>query len=105
LAPSQTLIIGEPSQLKLQAVQKGAAEALVIVSRTPLKKGIKALQSIAQEQNRSDGALEINREPVEVISDLLDDVGTEPDRGITVVPAKEVKARDIATLSISFEVG
>ncbi|MBW4512458.1 MAG: caspase family protein [Scytonematopsis contorta HA4267-MV1] len=105
LAPNQTLVVGEPSQLELQAVQKGAAEALIIVSRAPLKKGIKALQSLAQEQNRSSGALEINREPVEVISDLLDDVGVEPDRGLQVISAKEVKARDVASLSISFEVG
>jgi Caspase domain/Domain of unknown function (DUF4384) len=105
LAPNQTLVVGEPSQLKLQAVQKGAAEALVIASRVPLNKGIRALQSIAQEQNRSDGALEISREPVEVISDLLDDIGAEPDRGLELISAKEVKVRDIATLSISFEVG
>ena len=42
-------------------------------------------------------------EPVEVISDLLDDLTTE--RGITVVEAKEVRTVDIATLSISFDVG
>lgn len=105
LAPNQTLIVGKPDELKLQAVQKGVAEALFIVSRTPLKKGIKALQSLAQEQKQDRGTLDINREPVQVISDLLDDIAA-PDRGGGIsVGAKEVKAADIATLSISFEVG
>jgi hypothetical protein len=45
--------------------------------------------------------LQINREQVEVMSDLLDDLS---ERGVGVF-AREVKAADIATLSMSFEVG
>lgn len=105
VAPNQTLIVGEPKELKLQAIEKGAAEALVIVSRSPLKKAVRTLQSLAQEQNRDSGALEINREPVEVISDLLDDLTSERGGGIDVVADKQVHTADIATLSISFNVG
>ncbi|WP_202895716.1 caspase family protein [Iningainema tapete] len=102
LKPSATLIAGQRGQMELQAVEKGSAEALVIVSRSPLKKAVKALQSLVVEQNRGSEAIDISREPVEVISDLLDDLSGE--RGISV-EYKEVKVADIATLSISFAVG
>lgn len=107
LKPNQTLKVGTPEQkMELQAVQKGSAEALVITSSYSLKKAVRTLQSLVEEQkNRGDSPIDINREPVAIISDLLDDLSS--DRGISVqrTNGREVKAADIATLSISFEVG
>ncbi|MBR8833727.1 MAG: hypothetical protein DSM106950_06725 [Stigonema ocellatum SAG 48.90 = DSM 106950] len=97
MKPKENLLVG-----KSIAVEKGSAEALVIASRSPLKKAVKALQTLAQEQNRDSDPIDINREPVKVINDLLDDLSV--DRGGINVQPGEVKAADIATLSISFEV-
>lgn len=100
LQPSQTLVVGQRGQMELQAVEKGSAEALVIASRSPLKKAVKAFESLAAEQNRDSSPIEIGRSPVEVISDLLDDL-----RGGINVESREVKVTDVATLSISFDAG
>lgn len=103
LEPNQTLIVGKPEQLKLQALEKGSGEALVIISRKPLKKSVKTLVSLAEEQNRSEGVLKV-REPVEVIGDLLDDL--KDDRGgIEVKQNTPLSNADTAALSISFDVG
>lgn len=40
LGPNQTVLIGEPQQLQLKAIEKGTGEALVIVSRSPLKNAV-----------------------------------------------------------------
>ncbi len=99
---NQTLIVGKPEQLKLKALEKGSGEALIIISRKPLKKAVKTLVSLAEEQNRSEGVIEV-KEPVEVIGDLLDDLKDE--RGIDVTQATPINNSDIAALSISFDVG
>jgi hypothetical protein len=99
--PNQTLLIGDPKQLQLRAIEKGTGEALVIASRSPLKKAVKTLESLARELNRSEGPMEL-REPVEVMGDLLDDLSR--DRGGLAVEARPVSASEMATLSITFEV-
>ena len=99
LRPNQTLVIGEPQQLKLKAIEKGTGEALVIVSRSPLKKAVKTLVSLAAELNREQGVVELP-EPVEVIGDLLDDLSERA--GVAV---RRVSVSEIATLSLTFEVG
>ena len=101
LEPNQTMLIGDPKQLQLKAVQKGTGEALVIASRSPLKNAAKTLASIAGELNQSEGPIEL-REPVDAIGDLLDDLRS--DRGSLVAEAKPVSASDMVTLSITFEV-
>jgi hypothetical protein len=101
LKPNQTLLIGDPKQLQLRAIEKGTGEALVIASRSPLKKAVKTLESLARELNRSEGPMEL-REPVEVMGDLLDDLSR--DRGGLGVEARPVSASEMATLSITFEV-
>ena len=102
LEPNQTLLIGDPKQLQLKAIQKGTGEALVIASRSPLKNAAKTLASLAAELKRSEGPMEL-REPVDVIGDLLDDLRS--DRGGLAAQAKSVSASDMATLSLSFEAG
>jgi hypothetical protein len=101
LEPGRTLTIGDPKQLRLQAKESGRAEALVIASRTPMERAVKTLVSLAQELNRSEGALAL-REPVEVVGDLLADLSEE--RSIAVVRARHISTAEIATLSITFEV-
>jgi hypothetical protein len=103
LKPNQTQLIGDPEQLQLKAIERGTGEALVIVSRSPLSKAVKTLQSIAVELNRSQGAMEL-KEPVEVMGDLLDDLSSDRAGGL-VPEARPVSASLIATLSITFEVG
>lgn len=102
LKPNQTQLIGDPQQLQLKAIQKGTGEALVILSRSPLKKAVKALASLAIELNRSEGPMEL-REPLDAIGDLVDDLRS--DRGGLGVEAKPLSASEIATLSMTFEVG
>jgi hypothetical protein len=101
LDPGRTLTIGDPKQLRLQARESGRAEALVIASRTPMERAVKTLVSLAQELNRSEGALAL-REPVEVVGDLLADLSEE--RSIAVVRERHISTAEIATLSITFEV-
>jgi hypothetical protein len=101
LQPNQTLLIGDPKQLQLKAIEKGTGEALVIASRSPLPRAVKTLASIARELKRSQGPMEL-RNPVEVMGDLLDDLRS--DRGGLAVEVRPMNTSEIATLSISFEV-
>lgn len=103
LKAGQTLLVGDSEQLKLQAIASGSGEALVILSRSPLTKAVKLLQSLAQEQNRSLGPVAIERSPVDVVGSLLDDLSDS--RSGNTVAVQRVNAADIATLSITFEVG
>lgn len=100
LRPNQTQLIGDPQQLKLKAKETGTGEALVIVSRSPLKNAVKTLVFLAAELKRDRGALEL-REPVAVMGDLLDDLSSDR----MVAQARPLSASDMATLSIAFEVG
>ncbi len=103
LKPNQTLLIGDgdPKQLQLKAIEKGTGEALVIASRSPLPRAVKALASIARELKLSQGPMEL-RKPVEVMGDLLDDLRI--DRGGLAVEVRPMNTSEIATLSITFEV-
>lgn len=110
LKPNDTpLVVGRPDQIQLKAVEKGLAEALVITSRSELKNAAKMLQQLVRENGRGGGRgqantpIDISRgEAVAVIDDLLDDLSGS--RGGSSQP-REVKAENIATLSMSFEVG
>lgn len=110
LKPNDTpLVVGRPDQIQLKAVEKGLAETLVITSRSELKNAAKMLQQLVRENGRGGGRgqantpIDISRgEAVAVIDDLLDDLSGS--RGGSSQP-REVKAENIATLSMSFEVG
>ncbi|MBW4479968.1 MAG: caspase family protein [Tolypothrix brevis GSE-NOS-MK-07-07A] len=102
------LVIGKPDQIELKAVEKGSAEALIVTSRSELKNAAKMLQQLVRE-TRGGGRGEANKpidisrgEPVAVIDDLLDDLSGS--RSGSSQP-REIKADNIATLSMSFEVG
>ncbi|MBD2311088.1 caspase family protein [Desertifilum sp. FACHB-1129] len=99
--PQQTLLIGDPEELKLKAVQAGMGEALVIASRSPMSRAIKALRTLAQEQRVRSGAIALNRS-VEVMNDLLDDLSRTRSRSVEGDRAIDVS--DTVSLSISFEV-
>lgn len=102
------LIVGNPGQIELKAVEKGSAEALIVTSRSELKNAAKMLQQLVREtrgggRGEANNPIDISRgEPVAVIDDLLDDLSGS--RGGSNQP-REVKAENIATLSMSFEVG
>lgn len=107
LASNDTLIIGEPQKLKLQAVEKGFAEALIIASRSPLDKAVYGLKRIEQElkiqeQNQQKCLVDKTRGS-EVIGDLINDLSGE--RSGKSAKFWEVKTSNIATVSFSFEVG
>ncbi|ACC84953.1 caspase family protein [Nostoc punctiforme] len=104
LAPQQTLVVGNPQELKLQAIEKGSGEALIIVSRKPLKNAVKTMRALAAEQKRDAGVVELkgsSTSPDEVIGDLLNDLRDVRGGGIVATP---VSNSDMATLSIAFEV-
>ncbi|QSJ14827.1 caspase family protein [Nostoc sp. UHCC 0702] len=106
LAPKQTLVVGNPQELRLQAIQKGTGEALIIVSRKPLKNAVKTMKALAAEQKRDAEPIDFprgsSRGPDEVIGDLLNDLRDARGGGITATP---VSNSDMATLSITFDVG
>lgn len=99
--PKQTLLIGDPEELKLKAIQAGTGEALVIASRSPMERAVKALRTLAQEQKVRSGAVVVNRS-VEVMGDLLDDLSRT--RNNSVTNTRSINASDTVTLSLSFEV-
>ncbi|MBH8562825.1 caspase family protein [Nostoc sp. CENA67] len=106
LAPKQTLVVGDPQELRLQAIEKGSGEALIIVSRKPLKNAVKTMKALAAEQKRDTQPIDFPRGssigPDEVIGDLLNDLRDNRGGGITATP---VSNSDMATVSISFDVG
>jgi hypothetical protein len=100
LLPNQTLTIGDINELRLKAIEKGTGTVLIILSTTPMTKSIKTLSALANEQNRSIGAIELSREPVDIIGDLLEDLS----RGGLGVQAR-MNPSEIASLSMTFQVG
>ena len=121
LASNKTLIIGDPEQLKLQAVEKGVAEALFIASRSPLGKGIFGLKKLQQElqileENKdiciSDRGIGLNdainfksrSRGSEIFGDVLNDLNGERSANRTEIGEVNTTS-NIATLSLSFEVG
>lgn len=107
LASKDSLIIGEPQKLKLQAKEKGLAEVLVIASRSPLDKAIYGLKRIqeelkVQESNQRKCWVDKTR-GAEVIGDLIS--GFSGERSGKSAKSGEVKTSNIATISFSFEAG
>ncbi|BAY60275.1 peptidase C14 caspase catalytic subunit p20 [Calothrix brevissima NIES-22] len=104
LLPGKTPVnIGNP----IQAIAKGTGEALIIISKKPLKNAVKTLSALAREQKRDRGTLIFRGETRgadELMGDLLSDL-TDVRGGIVVQQATPVSNSDTATLSITFDVG
>ena len=107
LASKDTLIIGEPKKLKLQAVEKGLAEVLIIASRSSLDKAVYGLKKIEQElkvqETNQQKCLVDKTRGSQVIGDLINDLSGE--RSGKSSKIGEVETSNIATVSFSFEVG
>ncbi|MGB3638532.1 MAG: caspase family protein [Rivularia sp. (in: cyanobacteria)] len=107
LASKDTLIIGEPQKLKLQALEKGFVEVLIIASRSTLDKAVYGLKRIEQElkveESNQQKCLVDKTRGSEVIGDLISDLSGE--RSGKSAKSGEVKRSNIATVSFSFEVG
>ena len=107
LASKDTLIIGEPKKLKLQAVEKGLAEVLIIASRSSLDKAAYGLKRVEQElkvqESNQKKCLVDQTRGSQVIGDLINDLSGE--RSGKSAKAGEVETSNIATVSFSFEVG
>ena len=107
LASKDTLIIGEPQKLKLQALEKGFVEVLIIASRSTLDKAVYGLKRIEQElkveESNQQKCLVDKTRGSEVIGDLISDLSGE--RSGKSAKTGEVKRSNIATVSFSFEVG
>ncbi|MEO1376033.1 MAG: caspase family protein [Cyanobacteria bacterium J06635_10] len=105
LAAGQTMVIGNPKELELKALKKGSGEALLIASRLPLKNAVKTLSALAAERGLRSQPIDLKGE-VGAIDDLLSDLSG--DRGIKVektLNQKSMEVKQMATLSLSFEVG
>ncbi|WP_199331171.1 MULTISPECIES: caspase family protein [unclassified Calothrix] len=103
LPANKTVDIGNP----IQAIEKGTGEALIIISKKPLKNAVKTLSALAREQKRDRGTLILRGETRgadEIMGDLLSDL-TDVRGGIVVQQATPISNSDTATLSISFDVG
>jgi hypothetical protein len=116
----QTLKIPDPAKdsfhLDTQA-PKGVAEVLILASRTPLRKALQTLRSLAAQEQRDRGPVTLNasvqqNQPGEVIDNLLDDInnGSNATRGSQgdAVPVRDsvrnIETNQLAALSITFEV-
>ncbi|MGK7872948.1 MAG: DUF4384 domain-containing protein [Xenococcaceae cyanobacterium] len=100
----QTLLVPDPNRDKYQAVtdEKGFAEVLIIASRSPMPRALKALETLAEEQRLQE------RTPVlataQAIGDLLDDLSQERGDSSPTGGERQILASEIAALSITFEV-
>lgn len=120
VAAGQTLKIPDPSKdnfvLKTKE-PKGVSEVLILASRTPLRKALQTLRSLAAAQpeiNKRGGPVTLRtsdqmNEAAEVIDNLLDDVnnGTRGSKRNTTPSSDTVRSIDttqLAALSITFEV-
>ena len=106
LAAGQTMVIGNPKELELKALKKGSGEALLIASRLPLKSAVKTLSALAAERGLRSQPIDLKGE-VGAIDDLLSDLSSERAGGL--IPSqdksKSMEVKQMATLSLSFEVG
>jgi hypothetical protein len=114
----QTLKIPDPNTDSFRLVTqapKGVAEVLILASRTPLSKALKALQSVAASRdNQTRGPVTLttsgqSNEPVEVVNNVLDDLdegtrgsasSSDPSSG----NERSIDTSQLAALSITFEV-
>ncbi|MDY6900482.1 MAG: DUF4384 domain-containing protein, partial [Cyanobacteriota bacterium] len=106
LASKNSLVVGDPKRLKLQAKEKGFVEVLIIASRSTLDKAIYGLKRIEselniQESNQKKCFVDKTRGS-QVIGDLINDLSGE--RSGKSAKAGEIKTSNIATISFSFEV-
>ncbi len=102
---NRTLLIPNPAQDNFQFAteSKGVGEALIIVSRSPLRKALLALKNLAVEQESPQrGALVTPS--VEAISDLLTDLSRTRSGGSQISASPQLNVSEIAALSITFEV-
>lgn len=98
---------GEKYKFKI-GKDPGTAEVLVIASTTPLTKAIQLLQTLAAEkpEDRRGLPVELNQEPAEAIANLLDDLdeGSRGNGTVSVPGIRQIDTRQMAALSITFEV-
>ncbi|HEY9602367.1 MAG TPA: caspase family protein [Allocoleopsis sp.] len=114
----QTLKIPDPAKDGFKLVTqppKGVAEVLILASRTPLSKALKALQSVAASRgNQMRGPVTLttsaqSNEPVEVANKFLDDLnegtrGGGSSSGSSSSNERSIDTSQLAALSITFEV-
>ena len=106
LAAGQKMVIGNPEELELKALKKGSGEALLIASRLPLKNAVKTLSALAAERGLRSQPIDLKGE-VGAIDDLLSDLSSERAGGLITSEdkSKSMEVKQMATLSLSFEVG
>ena len=110
IAANEIRFIPDPStdDFKFQAESAGVGEALIIFSRSPLRKAMLALQSLAVEQYQSQRGAFVSPN-LDAIDDLLGDLGNST-RGGSVSSRSQsdhnsqLSVSEIAALSISFTV-
>ena len=98
---------GERYQFRMISKISGIAEVLVIATTTPLTRAIQLLQTLAAKKPKRQGSpVDLNQDPVEVITSLLDDLDQATrGSGKNETPGvRRVDARQMAALSITFEV-
>jgi hypothetical protein len=110
----QTLRIPDPEQDNFALMTqppKGVVEVLTIASATPLRQGLKALQSIAQGKGLQSGPVSIDVDPVRVIGSFLDDFDegsrapSPGNKGIAIsVEQRRVSTSQLAAISMTFEI-
>ncbi|MFB2969172.1 caspase family protein [Aerosakkonema sp. BLCC-F183] len=111
LNSGQMLLLPDPSKDNFSLVTqkpKGVTEILIIASKTPLRKALSALRSIASQGQQDRRPIALNQ-PTEAIDSLLDDLdeGTRGTTRTTAVQSQQIKNVDtsqIAAMSITFEV-
>jgi hypothetical protein len=108
VAAGQTQLIPQPGQdqFELTVEQTGIGEALVIASRAPIRKALKALQDLAARRQLRRGPMPVDLEPVAVIAQLLDDLNVtrSPSSSRETKSVNQLDATKLAALSITFEV-
>jgi hypothetical protein len=118
VSAGQTLKIPDPNTDSFSLVTqppKGVAEVLILASRTPLSKALKALQAVAASRdNQIRGPVTLttsgqSNEPVEVVNNFLDDLnegtrGSASSSGSSSDNEHSIDTSQLAALSITFEV-
>lgn len=104
----QTLRIPDSTDSFTLPIQTtGIGEALIIASRTPLRKALKALQTTAAGRGLETGPVSLEQESAEVVGSLLDDLNETRSSLIAVkskLGVRSVDTNQLAALSITFEV-
>jgi len=112
LGVGETLLIPDPNKdnFSLQTQEpKGITEVLILVSKTPLRQALKALQTIAKRRNQLNGPVTLST-PIEVIDNLLNDLRVRDGLGKNqrsdraVVEIALVDTNQLAAMSMAFEV-